>query len=161
MEHTKNPFLTYSNMNCRIAFYAESRKQRSSYYATILQPNLSPPARLRQKSERKTRLFLSGDDKNEHLFGFRDQKVAGSNPVTSTKKLVGLLKLANYFLCNDLQKQGKCVNFGKTYRTKPDIDLTFTFSDATGLQRTFLSYFVWPCPGFLVFPGCKQDIPGH
>ena len=35
--------------------------------ATILQPNLSPPVRLRQKSEEKARLFLSGDDKNECL----------------------------------------------------------------------------------------------
>ena len=61
--------------------------------ATILQQNLSPPVRLRQKSEGKARLFLSGDDKNEHLFGFRDQKVAGSNPVTSTTK-VGRLAIA-------------------------------------------------------------------
>jgi len=52
--------------------------------ATILQPNLSPLVRLRQKSGGKACLFLSGDDKNEHMFGFRDQKVAGSNPVTST-----------------------------------------------------------------------------
>ena len=55
--------------------------------ATILQPNLSPPVRLRQRSEGKARLFLSEDDKNEHLFGFRGQKVAGSNPVTSTTKV--------------------------------------------------------------------------
>jgi len=57
-------------------------------HATILQPNQSSPVRLRQKSEGKARLFLSGADKNERLFGFRDQKVAGSNPVTSTTKSV-------------------------------------------------------------------------
>ena len=61
------------------------------WYATILQPNLSPPVRLRQNNKGKARLFLSGDDKSEHLFGFRDQKVAGSNPVTSTRKRTGIL----------------------------------------------------------------------
>ena len=70
------------------AFLAKMPGCIPEYYATILQPNLSPPVRLRQKSEGKARLFLSGDDKNEHLFGFRDQKVAGSNPVTSTTKSV-------------------------------------------------------------------------
>ena len=57
----------------------------SIFITAILQPNLSPPVRLRQKSEGKARIFLSGDDKNGHMFVFRDQKVAGSNPVTSTK----------------------------------------------------------------------------
>ena len=54
-------------------------------FATILQLNLSPPVCLRQESEGKACHFLSGDVDEEHLFGFRDQKVAGSNPVTSTK----------------------------------------------------------------------------
>ena len=71
--------------------------------ATILQPNLSPPVRLRQKNEEKARLFLSGDDNSEHLFGFRDQKVAGSNPVTSTTK-VGRFAIAyQLFLMQLLQ----------------------------------------------------------
>ena len=65
-------------------FLAKTRGYLPEKDATILQPNLSPPVRLRQKSEGKARLFLSGDDNSEHLFGFRDQKVAGSNPVTST-----------------------------------------------------------------------------
>ena len=79
--------MLYQIMNYPPVDYAKTRCLRNRFIATILQPNLSPSVRLRQKSEEKARLFLSEDDKSEHLFVFRDQKVAGSNPVTSTTKV--------------------------------------------------------------------------
>jgi hypothetical protein len=49
-------------------FLAKTHGRIPNKDATILQQNLSPLVRLRQKSEGKARLFLSGDDKNEHLY---------------------------------------------------------------------------------------------
>ena len=90
--------MLYQIMNFPPVDYAKTRCLRNRFIATILQPNLSSSVRLRQKSEGKARLFLSGDDKNEHLFGFRDQKVAGSNPVTSTKNRARQSFLVRLFL---------------------------------------------------------------
>ena len=113
--------------------------------ATILQPNLSPPVRLRQKSEGKARLFLSGDDKNERLFGFRDQKVAGSNPVTSTTKLVGCNNLPafSFVFCFLFRLVVRLFGYATgQYRTATKLD-------APGRQPTFVSsrlaasWFLW------------------
>lgn len=57
---------------------------------TILQPNLSPPVRLRQKSEGKARLFLSGDDKNERLTRF--QRLLFPLPLAEQKRIVAKLE---------------------------------------------------------------------